>query len=44
MLTHIKNCITGDFSGGPVVKSPPADERHIGSIPGMGRFHMQWDN
>ena len=43
-MTHIKNCITGDFSGGPVVKSPPADEGHTGSIPGLGRFHMLWGN
>ena len=33
-----------DFSGGPVVKNPPANARDTGSIPGLGRSHMPWDN
>ena len=33
-----------DFSGGVVVKSPPANVGDTGSIPGPGRFHMPWSN
>ena len=29
-----------DFPGGPVVKNLPANAGDVGSIPGMGRFHM----
>ena len=29
-----------DFSGGPVVKNPPANAGDTGSIPGAGRSHM----
>ena len=29
-----------DFSGGPVVKTPPASAGDMGSIPGLGRCHM----
>ena len=29
-----------DFSGGPVVKNPPANAGVMGSIPGPGRLHM----
>ena len=29
-----------DFSGGPVVKNPPANAGDRGSIPGPGRLHM----
>ena len=32
------------FPGGPVVKNPPANAGDTGSIPGLGRFHMPWDN
>ena len=32
------------FSGGPVVKNPFANAGDIGSIPGLGRFHMPWGN
>ena len=31
---------TVDFPGGPVVKNPPANAEDMGSIPGLGRFHM----
>ena len=34
----------GRFSGGPVVKNPPANAGDKGSISGLGRFHMSWDN
>jgi len=30
----------GDFPGGSVVKSPPANEGDMGLIPDSGRFHM----
>ena len=29
-----------DFSGGTVDKSLPANAGDLGSIPGLGRFHM----
>ena len=32
--------MTWDFSGGPVVKSPPDSAGDTGSIPGLGRFHI----
>ena len=28
--------------GGPVVKNLPANAGEMGSIPGLGRFHMPW--
>ena len=30
----------GDFPGGPVVRSPPANAGDLGSIPGPGRFYL----
>ena len=33
-----------DFPGVPVVKSPPASAGGMGSIPGLGRFHMLRDD
>ena len=33
-----------DFPGGAVVKNPPANAGHTGSIPGPGRSHMPWSN
>ena len=30
-----------DFLGGPVVKNPPAHTGDMGSIPDLGRPHMQ---
>ena len=30
-----------DFPGGRMVRSPPASAGDMGSIPGLGRFHMQ---
>ena len=30
-----------DFSGGTVDKSLPANVGDLGSIPGLGRFHMR---
>ena len=33
-----------DFPGGTVGKNPPANARHMGSIPGPGRFQMLWSN
>ena len=32
--------IMGDFPGGTVVKNLPANAGHMGSIPGLGRFHV----
>ena len=29
-----------DFSGGPVVKNPPAKARYTGLLSGLGRTHM----
>ena len=33
-----------DFSGGTVGKNPPANAGDMGSIPGLGRFHMPQGN
>ena len=33
-----------EFPGGPVVKNPPANGGDTGSIPGLGIFHIPWDN
>ena len=33
-----------DFSGGPVVKNPPANVGDMGWILGLGRFHMPLGN
>ena len=33
-----------DFPGGPVVKNPPANAGDMGSISGLGRFHLLWVN
>ena len=33
-----------DFPGGVVVKNPPANAGHTGSIPGLGRSHMPRSN
>ena len=33
-----------DFSGGAVVKNPPANAGDMGSSPGLGRSHMLWSN
>ena len=37
----MKNSKMG-LPGGTVVKNPAANVGDIGSIPGMGRFHMPW--
>ena len=47
-MTQILNIVDNDlkpsvyrgFPGGPVVKNPHCSTRDIGSIPGLGRFHM----
>ena len=33
-----------EFPGGPGVKNPPADAGDMGSVPGLGRFLMLWDD
>ena len=35
---------TEDFPGGPVIKNSSVNAGNIGLIPGLGRFHMPWDN
>ena len=32
------------LSGGPVDKNPPANAGDVGSIPGLGGFHMPQNN
>ena len=32
------------FPGGAVVENPPANAGDTGSIPGLGRSHMLWNN
>ena len=39
---HKTNCWS--FPGSPVVKNLPANAGDMGSIPGLGRFHMLWAN
>ena len=39
---RIKN--NRDFTGGAVVKNPPANAGDTGSSPGPGRSHMPWSN
>ena len=34
----------GDFPGGTVVKSPPANAGDTGLSPSLGRFHMPWSS
>ena len=36
--------VKGDFSGGTVVKNPPANAGDTGSSSGPGRPHMPWSN
>ena len=38
-LVSLKNQ-DGDFPGGPVVKTPPANAGNLGLLSGPGRFHM----
>ena len=41
---QLKSLLSGDFSGGAVVKNPPANAGDMGSSPGPGRSHMPWSN
>ena len=34
----------GEFPGGTVVKNLPVNAGDMGSIPGLGRCHMPWNN
>ena len=36
----IINAFNRDFPGGPMVKNPPTSAGNMGSVPGLGRFHM----
>ena len=38
-LAHLITPTKG-FLGGPVVENPPASAADMGSIPGLGRFHV----
>ena len=40
----LKKLKIGDFPGGTVVKSLPANAGDTGLIPGPGRSHMPWSN
>ena len=44
MLKSIKTVPVVGFSGGPVVKNPPANARHTGVNTGLGRSHMSRGN
>ena len=45
MTTWIKSReYQGNFPGGAVVKSLPANSGDMGSIPGPGRSHILWSN
>ena len=39
-----KESLHGDFPGGAVVKSPPANAGDTGPIPAPGRSHTPWSN
>ena len=41
-LSLIQKAELGDFPGSPVVNNPPANAGDTGSIPGLGRFRMQY--
>ena len=36
--------LMGELPNGSVVRNPPASAWDMGSIPGLGRFHMPWGN
>ena len=36
--------VIADFPGGAVDRNPPANAGDMGSIPGLGRFHMPGSN
>ena len=44
MKYHLGKAVTQDFPGGSVVKNLHADAGGMGSIPGLGRFHMPQGN
>ena len=33
-----------DFPDGTVNENPPANAGEVGLIPGLGKFHMPWNN
>ena len=40
----LRNVLQEAFPGGPVVKNLPVDSEDLGSVTGLGRFHMPWSN
>ena len=44
MAVRAQESTLWDFPGGPVVKNPPANARHMALIPGSGRFYMARGN
>ena len=38
----LRNVLQEGFPGGPVVKNLPVDSEDLGSVAGLGRFHMPW--
>ena len=38
----LRTVVVADFAGGPVVKNSPASAGDMGSISGVGRFHLLW--
>ena len=44
IIREVKNICLWGFSGGAVVKNPPANAGDMGSSPGLGRSHMPWSN
>ena len=39
-----KNDDVSDFPVGPVAENPPANAGDMGSILGLGKFHIPWGN
>ena len=44
MRIVIQKSMSGDFPGGTVVKSPPANAGDTGFEPGPGGSHVPWSN
>ena len=44
LLTQLQLKMLMNFLSGTMDRNPPANAGDVGSIPGLGRFHMTWSN
>ena len=44
LLTQLQLKMLMNFLSGTMDRNPPANAGDVGSIPGLGRFHMPWSN